>query len=283
MRKSVLTLLSVSVLAFILTSGSMDDNGRAGVTGAPLEGTCRQSNCHITYQLNSGTGSISAASTMNSWTYVPGQTYTINITVRKTGVPLFGIGAGILQASGDNAGTLLITQPTRTQIKTRTIGQYIRRNVVHQLNGGRFNDSCVFSFNWQAPSSNIGNVTLYAAGNCANSNDSATGDFIYTLTQVIQPDLTSDIVPLMSTVSSISVFPNPATDHLNVSFTQKETEEVRFSLTDLKGAVVAELLSETIPAGPFERKIDLPALPSGVYLLHASSENGHRTRRVIVR
>lgn len=283
MKKILYSALLLGPIAFLLTSGVMDDNGRAGVTGAPGELTCNQSGCHTSFTLNSGTGSIRATSNMNNWTYVPGTTYTINVIVAKSGTPLFGVGAGILQSSGDNAGSLIITNSARTTIKTRVVGTYTRRNIVHNLNGGRANDSCVFSFNWTAPATNIGTVTLYAAGNCANSSGNTAGDYIYTMSQPIAPDASTFVSDLMQSSGSVNVFPNPAYESLGVSFENKTSGNVRILLTDLKGSLSNELFSGYVASGSFEQRFMLPSVPAGAYLITVEGDDLRLTRRVIIR
>lgn len=283
MKRLVYSTVGLALFAIVLSAGVMDDNGRAGVTGAPSELTCNQTNCHNSYTINSGTGSVRATSTMNNWAYVPGTTYTINVTVKRIGTPVFGIGAGILKPNGDNAGTLIVTNTTRTSIKTRLVGAYTRRNIVHTLNGGRMNDSCVFSFNWTAPSTDIGPVTMYVAGNCANGTGSAAGDYIYTMNQVINSDASVSIGNMIQTSNAVNVFPNPASEMLNVSFDNKTSGNIAIHLTDLKGSNAAELFNGFASAGTFEQQFQLPALPAGIYLLNVDGTESRLSRRVVIR
>lgn len=281
----LITLTVTAMAVFIVfTAGVMDDNGRAGVTGAPGEATCNQPSCHNTYALNSGTGSMSATSTMNNWKYVPGTLYTISVTVRKAGVPLFGLGVEICQSSGDNCGTLIVSNTAKTQIKTRTIGTVIRRAIVHTLNGGRSADSCIFTFNWMAPSTDVGNITLYAAGNAANSNASATGDYIYTMNQIITPDSGTSIDQYLSTENSIHIFPNPVSERFNVTFNQKQNSNVNISLMDIKGSHVAELFNGIVSTGEFNQQFEVPSsCTSGIYTLMIRNESGVSSKRVVIR
>jgi len=50
----------------------------------------------------------------------------------------------------------------------------------------------MWTFNWVAPSSDVGRVTFYAAGNQANNNGNETGDQIY---------VTSISIPVASVIS----------------------------------------------------------------------------------
>jgi hypothetical protein len=220
---------------------------------------------------------------MNNWTYVPGTTYTINFTVRKPGGPVFGMGLEILKSNGDNAGTLIITNTARTWIKSRLIGSYSRRSVVHTLNGGLMYDSCVFSFNWTAPTTNIGNVTLYAAGNAGNHSNTAAGDYIYTLNQVIVPDNSTGFNDELQTSASVNVFPNPAREYVNLRFHQAEAAQLTITLADLKGSATTELLNEYVATGDFDRRLNLPDVAPGIYLLYIRSGENTRSKRIVIR
>jgi hypothetical protein len=94
------------------------------------------------------------------------------------------VGIEALTSSGNNAGTLTITDAVSTQIKTVIVSGVSRRNIVHKLNGGLNTDSKVFTFSWTAPATGTGDITFYFAGNAANGNGSETNDYIYTGSQV---------------------------------------------------------------------------------------------------
>ena len=189
MFKKLLIALFPIVALGGLTADTMYSTGRAGNTGSPGESTCR--GCHTTYALNSGGGSITIQNTsMPGNIYIPGQTYTMSVTVAQSGINLFGFGLEALTASGDNGGTLNITDPASTQIKTALIGGISRRNVVHTSNGGTGNGSKTFNFSWTAPAIGTGNVTFYFSGIASNANTFSSGDWVYqgtSLTVTEQP------------------------------------------------------------------------------------------------
>ncbi|REJ84481.1 MAG: T9SS C-terminal target domain-containing protein [Bacteroidetes bacterium] len=184
MKKIILSGITATILLLILTSSNLSDNGRAGATGSPGEVDC--TNCHNSFAINSGGGSINFSSgSMINFEYEPGQTYNLSVTVARTSNGLFGVGIEALFANGDNAGTLNITDPASTQIKSRLVGAINRRNVVHQLNGGASNDSKTFNFSWTAPAAGTGPVTFYYAGVAANGGGTSVGDYVYKSSQVL--------------------------------------------------------------------------------------------------
>ncbi len=147
-----------------------------GATGSPGDGpsnTCARSGCHtgtaVTNQNNWITSNIPAAG------YTPGQTYTITATATYAGRQRFGFEISPQDLSGNYIGTLAVTASTLTQI---TGTKYI----THKSAGTSGSGSDTWSFNWTAPSAGTGAFTFYGAFNCANNNNSSSGDIIYTST-----------------------------------------------------------------------------------------------------
>ena len=194
MKKVILIVTSI-VLSTTLLSLTMSDNGKAGATGSPGEVTCH--NCHNDFLTNSGQGSISINSSIfPNGEYIPGNTYNVEIYVQKNGMPLFGVGVECLTATatGPNAGTLTITNPATTQIKTSTTTIGVSRtNVVHQFNGGNSSGGMFFRFNWTAPPAGTGPVTFYFAGIAANNDGNESGDYVYVDSYNLQENISTGI------------------------------------------------------------------------------------------
>lgn len=75
---------------------------------------------------------------------------------------------------GNSVGEIIITDPTNTQ--TVGGGDYI----THTSAGTIGDVGAFWSFDWQAPSDFVGNVTFYAAGIFANGNNQNSGDILIT-------------------------------------------------------------------------------------------------------
>jgi len=264
--------LSSAMLVMLLSSGVQNDDGRAGRTGSPGENTCVNS-CHNTFALNSGTGSVVlTAANMPNWEYVPGTTYQITATVSLTGSVLFGIGLECLTSAGSNAGSLSITDPASTQLLNVTVGGNSRRNLVHTLGGGSGTGSKAFTFNWTAPSTNIGDVTFYFAGNASNNNGMGSGDRIYSGSQVVTPSLATGIDDATS-VPQVSVFPNPSSGFFQLDL---GGQEVPYRILDLGGRSVQQGLFNAT-----QNTIDLSSEQEGVYLLQILGEDRVSTTRLV--
>jgi hypothetical protein len=190
-------ILALSIGLMSMASYSEDnDDGRAGHNGSPGEMTCAKSTCHTSFTLNSGPGSVSInAVGMTNWQYVPGQTYTIQVTVAQTNFGLFGFGFEALLGSGANAGTL--TPGIDNHALNATVLGNSRKTITHDLDDGLSANSHTFTFTWLAPATAVP-VTFYAAGNAANNNNTDQGDYIYTTSQALTPA----VIPNAPTISA---------------------------------------------------------------------------------
>ena len=161
----------------------------AGVTGAPLEGTCTM--CHSTPSGERGEFTITAPSS-----YVPGNIYQITVTHvntdKVTPRSKWGFEMTALTVAGQlPAGDFQnLPKSTLTQIIIGGPGGN-RQYIEHTYEGGfegQLNGAS-WTFNWTAPATNVGPVTLYAAGNQANGDFDLTGDQIYVAQATINPEV----------------------------------------------------------------------------------------------
>ncbi len=129
----------------------------------------------------------------------------------------------VTDANNNSTGTIVITNTTDTQKSSN----YVK----HRFQG---TDSKSWSFNWVAPSTDVGTITIYAAGNQANNNGSNSGDTIHTksLARVAAPTNTD---PVISTTSPLS----------------NATEDIAYADTvSASDADGGDVLSYSITSGP---------------------------------
>jgi hypothetical protein len=275
MKKFYHLTFALGTAGVLFFAGIDSDNGKAGATGSPGENNCR--NCHNTYALNSTLGSLTITSNMTNWEYVPGQTYQISVTVAQTGKTLFGLGFEALLPSGANAGTL--TAGTGTTIKNATVSGNSRRNIVHQLNGGASSGSHTFTFNWAAPTTDVGVITFYAAGDACNANGTNSGDYVYTTSQVVNP-APAGISEEVSAPFTYTMYPNPTTDNITVNYSLEESAKVQYVIYDLTGKKVQTEAATRFP-GAQQQSIDVNALQAGTYLLSLNVDGSVITKRFV--
>ncbi|MEZ5307842.1 MAG: choice-of-anchor V domain-containing protein [Pyrinomonadaceae bacterium] len=148
-----------------------------GETGAPGEGDC--TDCH---SQNTRTGQFLITPPAN---YTPGATYTVEVrhTTTDTSRRRWGFEMTALTASNTPAGTFASTDANTSAFTDAG------RRYVSQTSTGTFRTQtggAVWTFNWTAPTTNVGPVTFYASGLQANNANGDSGDQTYLANMTIQ-------------------------------------------------------------------------------------------------
>ena len=127
---------------------------------------------------------------------------------------------------------------------------------------------------------NIGNRSSYGYGKIATLD----GDSIGTYTEGVNADAIAidyrtpvGIEQGKKQTDFVSIFPNPVTDQLSMTFAGNETVKW-IKVTDLTGRVIIE---KTLNGNEKSLKLSFDAFPSGIYLASFLTENGVKTRKFI--
>jgi serine protease AprX len=81
--------------------------------------------------------------------------------------------------------------------------------------------------------------------------------------------------------SDFSVYPNPANDLINISFSDKFNGQVNLSITDLAGReIYSEAFSDVNPGQL--KSISSTDFEEGMYLLHLQSGENRSTRKIVL-
>lgn len=276
--KNTRTFFIISVLGTSLLSfGILNKTGKAGFTGSPGEGTCASGSCHNSFTLNSGPGSVSISTNIPGNEYTPGSTYQISIKVKQTGQTLFGFGCEVLDGNDQSAGTFSVTDAARTQQLNATNG---RPNLTHKLNGGLSNDSSEFSFNWTAPSSNIGGITFYFTGNAADNSGTRTGDYIYSGTYTITSTSTVGVDEQNEQVFALSAF-STEDQHLNVRYAMKQSGTVQIALVSMDGKIIHQSSLLKHEAGEQNYLMPMHNCMNGTYIVYVLANGKPYSRKVV--
>ncbi|MEO8761626.1 MAG: choice-of-anchor V domain-containing protein [Bacteroidia bacterium] len=290
------SLLVIPTMA-LLTSSTIDSNGKLGNSGALGESTCSQSGCHgagngssSTGGLadNAGPGNITLTSTpaLTANNYVSNTVYHITITVSETGKSLFGFDFEALDNSGNtnasinnSVGTVTITDATHTR-KGQPFGTG-RLTVTHQHNGGAFANSATFNFDWTAPAS--GTVNFYYDGNAVNNDGLANAqDNVYAKTLQLTPALATNINAVNATNFAVETYPNPINDVFTIRFQIDRTQNVDAQLFSVDGKLIKNLFNTKAPAGLFTESFSAEGITKGLYLLRTTIGGQTQTKRVFV-
>lgn len=193
--KNVLLICGLFLLFFVASSSSIfafSSGPPDERTGAPNEATCVAAGCHAGNDLNASGGALTLTIPE---TYQPNEVYTIVVDLARTGQSKWGFEMTALDGDGARAGTFEIDPAGDTQLGEANGKQYIKQTAIGTAAGT--NNENGWEFQWTAPDTDVGPITFYAAGNAANGNFTATGDYIYTEQ--------AESTPVVPTVAGVSL------------------------------------------------------------------------------
>ncbi|MCC6725426.1 MAG: T9SS type A sorting domain-containing protein [Saprospiraceae bacterium] len=245
--KTFTFLFAIYAALVMLASTKLDPNNPpVGRTGAPGETTCQTSGCHSG---GSYTGTVEITGVPD--TVVADQVYSITLTNTSNAVKS-GFELTVLNSANQKTGVL--TAGTGCSIGNGGGRQYVRQSSPHTLSGG----STSWTFTWKAPTTVVGDsIYFYYASLCANGTGNDHGDNALKGSKTVvlpTPISGSNEVELKY---SVSVYPNPSADYLNVDFSGK----AGVSILNIAGEQVFQ--SSVVNHGRF----DISKLNAGFYLV----------------
>lgn len=271
--KFFISILFIFVLTIVLTEFnssalSFSAGPPQGRTGSPGDGDdC--TGCHgsiATTESGIITTTIPAAG------YIPGTTYTITATISQPSITTYGFQISPQKTNGAKVGTLIITNPSKTQLLAS--GKYI----THQSGGiSAPGGTNTWTFNWTAPAAGTGAFTFYGAFLIANGNGSLSGDHTILSSLNINEDTTTGI-ETFSEAENFLIYPNPFSDEISISFGTALEKDVDVTLFDVSGRVVVKYENMDFS---INKKIDLSDLVKGMYVINVKSDNKSITRKII--
>lgn len=268
MKKSAI-LVSIIMLLSIFLSWDIRSNSTQpplGRTGAPAEQTC-VNGCHTG---GSGTGSVSVIFGTGQTAYFPDSSYAVTVTVTDPSKTRFGFEAVALDGSDNNAGSCMVVNPSTTGTMSAA-----GRSYVFHKSAGSTNS---WQFLWTAPSSNVGTVTFYAAGNAANNDGNSTGDNIYTASLSVTPD-SSVGMQEKTAPGSLGIYPNPAPG----SFYVRLPAPADILVYSQDGRMVHRVLDAVPESGNVFRVVAGQDMPDGVYYVQVISGRYRTLDKVFIR
>lgn len=244
-----------------------------GKTGAPGDQTCTQ--CHSgTVQSGTGFQTVVLTNDMGQMVtnYIPGESYTVTVGMltlnAKNGFEIVA-----LTPTNAQAGSVSITNATTT--KTVTFGGKTR--ITHKSSGTSSNN---WSFEWTAPTTNVGDVTFYLATNVSNSNNNDSGDAIRTSQHVIG---SSAGIQENTAKVAINLGYAKTSNSLTIDLTSKLNGEAAINLVDLSGKSVQFEQLGKVATGNNMLSVKLNnQLPKGVYIAHINVNNNFVSKKIYI-
>ncbi|MFK7787735.1 MAG: choice-of-anchor V domain-containing protein [Crocinitomicaceae bacterium] len=248
--------------------------GQSGVTGAPGENDCTQ--CH--------SGSFQDGSTENSFllfnaslqvvsSYTPGDTYTA--TLQLASAPSkSGFSSTTLDGTDNMAGTLIGTAIGGTQNFSSGGRDYVSHTVASNGNPD-------WAWTWEAPATDVGDITFYISSNVTNDDGATSGDVIYVSTNTVGS--TASIGEEIHDPKFVAGY-NAATSKLVVDFNSLRVGEMHLNLVDMNGrsAFTYDLGQSEI--GENNESITLPSdLGEGMYVVNFFVGNKGMSANILVK
>jgi hypothetical protein len=94
--------------------------------------------------------------------------------------------------------------------------------------------------------------------------------------------MVSGIMESEQNFANLNLFPNPATQTVNVSVDLFERAQVNITLYDLTGKMITEIYSGQMNNGVNSVSADISLIPAGIYFARISSQNGTKTLKLVV-
>lgn len=256
-KRLVPTLIATAVIPASLLLMSNWDGPEAKSSGSPLENgkTCTQ--CHGG-TANSGSGNLTISTDA---TYMTGMTHTISVSINEEMSSKFGFQAIAVDENDMAVGTF--TAGTGQEVYSEDGADYIQHSTPSSTGQ--------FTFDWKAPDSDVGDITIYVAGNASDGDNKTDGDLIYASTFTMTSDATGINTPK---AEKVNVYPNPSNGQFAVDFGNLDIDNV--DIFNLAGELVYSN-SNVVSS------IQLNNLDHGIYLLKAQSGANTLTKKVVVK
>ena len=276
-KKFILPILLGTGIIVASAFTIVDSSGIAYYTNSPSDGA-NCSSCHSggsTTPTASITASPAFGGSGTALTYVAGTTYTLSVI--ESGYSYYGFDLEIMNSNSasatTDAGTM--TALNTTYCKNNGTGP---TNVTHKKVIPVATNATI---KWVAPAS--GTAYLYASVLGVNDNGSTSGDKVKSFAYVLTPVSTTGVATHQSNETNLTLFPNPATDNVRVTYTLKERGNVSIKLYNLNGEFVGDLINETQDIGIQNNDARLPAgLAKGIYMVRLNVNGQLSTQKLMV-
>ncbi len=261
-------LYRISLLfAFMFLMLSYVNNNPPGVTNAPGETSCATNAlCHVG-PVNSGAGfgEITVMGGIPANGYVPDQSYTLMPFVMDSVFVTRGFQTLALLSNNSAAGSVLITDPVKTQLISSGGKEYVTQTDTGSQNPGMHD----WMYEWTAPPSGSGAVTIYGAFVAADGSGDASGDRVYTDSLVLEEDLSAGWFEPFGGGSTYfgAILPNPTNDFIHIPVKGDMQALPRVLVYSFDGRL-SERVTPTASLSSNEKiTLDVSMLKPGIYFI----------------
>ena len=194
-------------------------------------------------------------------TYTSGGTYTVTESVSNN------LG-GAFQAFANSTTTITVTAAPTVTATTHSAssGSSTNGSVVVTATGG----ASPYSYAWSSGSS-----TTDSLGGVGHGTYTVTVTDANTCTTTASASVNVTGIIALSNSTTVKVYPNPATDVLNLIWSQQSNAEV--SVVDMNGNVISTIITN----GDMKTAYDIHNLAAGSYVLRVTDKNNSETHSMV--
>ncbi|MFK7935181.1 MAG: choice-of-anchor V domain-containing protein [Saprospiraceae bacterium] len=237
--------------------------------GPAADGFCGNSFCHDDGQFSPTLDIQLLADGTPVENYVPGETYTLAVTINASGSPAeYGFQAVALDESDANTGSFG-TPVSGQQITTLGNG-----NSYWEHQGAQ--NTNAFEIEWTAPADAAGAITFYSAGIAANDGNGSGGDGAANSSLSVAP-MVSSVFGVEALPVQVQISPNPVQDIANVQISTAERSELQLNIFNTNGQLVQNQTAN-VAAGDHQLEVNTTDLAAGIY--HLQLTDGERVKTV---
>ena len=291
-KKIILPIISGAAILFLSAATVINSAGLPNWSGSPVDGGPGSSGqCSACHTGGSGTAPTLAITSSpafggsgNARTYVANTTYTITITPSGSTWARFGFNCEIINSQSATTtsvadfGTFVAAVGNNSLLTLAANNQGYPSCMVQSTRS----TTTPFVFTWKAPTTGTGYIyadVLGCNGDGQNSGDHVSGVTSMTLTLATGAGIDKHT----DNTSELSLYPNPATDNVRITYTLRERGAVSVKLYNLNGELVADLLNSTQDVGVQANDVHLPTgLAKGLYMVKLTVNGQQSTQKLMV-
>jgi hypothetical protein len=284
-KKPLAVILLIITLPFLISTKPKTSGGHPSSTGGPDEKTCAQSGCHTVDAVFSDDSTNTLIFPTSDSTYEPGKIYSISLEVKKTAITKFGFELVALEDTNNlSTGQLIVTDSSRTHLINGTINGKARKYITHSTDGtpALSTGYTSWSFDWEAPSTDMGSITFYFITNCTNDNGAASGDSFYQSSFTIKPKSSSSINDIFNERDLLITY-SKSNHTIYLDYTLKKLSNLNIHIFDAQGKNLKNLDFNLKSAGRHSDQISLRENISwGVYTVNIQLGNQTVSRKILI-
>ncbi len=256
-----------TILVFVNNATGPVVRQQKGYTGAPGDQPNTCATCHNTGTF-APTATIQVFDSLGTTAvtkYALGRQYTIRLTITAgTGTPM-AYGFQMIDIRRKDSTNVKGFLPKTDQALNIGIDTIAATGRVYAEHNAKLTTN-VINVKWKAPTTDLGNIIFYGAGNAVNSGGSSADDNGTTSVNVqLASPITAGVNELADNIN-IVLSPNPTPSVVALQLDSKINKAVTIKIVDLIGRTV---LSENwqISVGSNQRSVDLNPFNKGVYMV----------------